>query len=303
MKLVTYKINHTEARVGFLYKSVIVDVQKYGHQIGMDLPSTMLELIDFGKVAIDTLSESLVKIQKKWLVGTSFPYSNATLLAPIPKPRKNIFGIGLNYTEHVAESARTLDTSTELPQKCVIFSKPTTTIIGQGEAIQHNEKLTQQLDWEGELAVIIGEKATKVSKENALDYVFGYSIINDISARDCRRSGQWIVSKGQDTFAPFGPIIVTSDEIKDPHNLSIKTYVNGVEKQNGNTQYMLFNVNAIIEDISEGMTLEPGDIIATGTPAGVGAGRTPQEWMWPGDVVEVVIEKIGALKNPIIKSL
>ncbi len=303
MKLVTYRIAQQEARVGFLYKDLIVDVQKFGHQIEAQLPSTMLELIDMGKEAVALLNESIDKMQTKWLVGSSIPYSNAKILAPIPKPRKNIFGIGLNYTEHVAESARTLDTSNELPQKCVIFSKPTNAIIGYGDPIEHNAAVTQQMDWEGELAVIMGAKATKVKKEDALDYVFGYSIINDISARDCRRSGQWIVSKGQDTYAPFGPVIVTADEIDDPHNLDITTHVNGVEKQNGNTEFMLFNVNAIIEDISEGMTLDPGDIIATGTPAGVGAGRTPQEWMWPGDVVEITIQGIGTLKNPIIKSL
>lgn len=303
MKLVTYRLKEQEARVGFLYQDLIVDVQKFGRKIETELPSTMLELIDMGKPVIDVLNEGIKTMEKKWLVGSSIPYSNAKILAPIPRPRKNIFGIGLNYTEHVAESARTLDTSNELPEKCVIFSKPTNTIIGYGDAIEHNAAITQQMDWEGELAVIIGKKASKVKKENALDYVFGYSIINDISARDCRRSGQWIVSKGQDTFAPFGPVIVTADEITDPHNLEIRTYLNGVEKQNGNTKFMLFNVNDIIEDISEGMTLDPGDIIATGTPAGVGAGRSPQEWMWPGDVVEITIEGIGALKNPIIKSL
>lgn len=303
MKLVTYRIKEEEARVGFLFKDLIVDVQKFGHQIETELPSTMLELIDMGKEVIDVLNENINRMEKKWLIGSSAPYSNAKILAPIPRPRKNIFGIGLNYTEHIAESARTLDTSNKLPEKCIIFTKPTNTVIGYGDPIEHNSAITQQMDWEGELAVVMGKKATKVKKENALDYVFGYSIINDISARDCRRSGQWIVSKGQDTYAPFGPVIVTADEIVDPHNLEIKTYVNDVEKQNGNTKFMLFNVNEIIEDISEGMTLNPGDIIATGTPAGVGAGRTPQEWMWPGDVVEISIKGIGTLKNPIIKAL
>ncbi|PCI04982.1 MAG: gentisate 1,2-dioxygenase [Flavobacteriaceae bacterium] len=302
MKLVTYKIQQQEARVGFLYNDLIVDVQRFGSQIGICLPTSMLELIDYGKIAIQALNEGVANMKVNWLVGTSVPATNATILAPIPKPRKNIFGIGLNYTEHVAESARSLDTSKELPQKCVIFSKPTNAIIGPFDAIQHNENVTKQLDYEGELAVIMGSKATKVGKENALDYVFGYSIINDISARDCRRSGQWIVSKGQDTFAPFGPVIVTADELTNPHNLNLRTLVNGVEKQNSNTKFLLFDVNDIIADISESMTLDPGDIIATGTPAGVGAGRTPQEWMWPGDQVEVIIEGIGSLKNPIVKA-
>jgi len=303
MKLVTYRRLQQEARTGFLYQDLIVDIQEFGKKIDLELPSSMLELIDMGREVISVLNEYQAKMQSQWLVGSSLPYVNARILAPIPKPRKNIFGIGLNYTEHVAESARSLDTSNELPQKCVIFSKPTNTVIGYGDAIEHNAAITQQMDWEGELAVIIGKKATKVKKEAAMDYVFGYSIINDISARDCRRSGQWIVSKGQDTYAPFGPVIVTADEIANPQNLNITTLVNGVKKQQGNTQYMLFGVKEIIEDISEGMTLDPGDIIATGTPAGVGAGRNPQEWMWPGDTVEVTIEGIGTLKNPIVKSL
>jgi 2-keto-4-pentenoate hydratase/2-oxohepta-3-ene-1,7-dioic acid hydratase in catechol pathway len=222
-----------------------------------------------------------------------------TILAPIPTPRKNIIGIGLNFTEHVAESARTLDTSKELPQKPIIFSKPPTAVTATNTNILLNPKLTQQLDWEVELAVVIGKKGKYVAKENALDYVFGYTVINDISARDCRRSGQWIVSKGQDTFAPMGPILVTKDEIPNPHDLNLSLKVNGVEKQNANTKFMLFNINELIEDLSIVFTLEPGDIIATGTPSGVGAGRDPQEWLWDGDVVEATVEKIGTIVNTV----
>jgi 2-keto-4-pentenoate hydratase/2-oxohepta-3-ene-1,7-dioic acid hydratase in catechol pathway len=155
------------------------------------------------------------------------------------------------------------------------------------------------LDWECELAVIISKKGKYVSKSEALDYVFGYTVINDISARDCRREGQWIVSKGQDTFAPMGPYLVTKDEIENPHNLNLSLKVNGVEKQNSNTKFMLFNINDLIEDLSIVFTLEPGDIIATGTPAGVGAGREPQEWLHNGDVVEATVEGIGTIVNTI----
>lgn len=305
MKLVTYRANtEAEGRLGVIISDfdIIVDVESLGINFGIDLPKTMLEFIDLGNIGVKALDKIIKESAVTDLVTCSIPFENAILLAPIPRPRKNIFGIGLNYTEHVAESARTLDTSKELPQKCVIFSKPPTTVIANGDPIKHNEEITQQMDWEGELAVIIGKKATKVSKEKALDHVFGYTIINDISARDCRRSGQWIVSKGQDTYAPMGPMIITADELTDPHNLDIITKVNGIEKQNGNTKFMLFNVNAIIEDISECISLEPGDIIATGTPAGVGAGREPQEFMFPGDVVEITIEPIGTLKNPIVKA-
>ena len=162
-----------------------------------------------------------------------------------------------------------------------------------------NPKLTQQLDWEVELAVVIGKKGKYVSKADAMDYVFGYTVINDISARDCRRSGQWIVSKGQDTFAPMGPILVTKDEISNPYDLNLSLKVNGVEKQNSNTKFMLFNISDLIEDLSTVFTIEAGDIIATGTPSGVGAGRSPQEWLWDGDVVEATVEGIGTITNTV----
>ena len=225
--------------------------------------------------------------------------NDVEILAPIEKPRKNIIGIGLNYTEHVAESARTLDTTGKLPQKPIIFSKPPTTVTATNTNVLLNRNLTNQLDWEVELAVVMGKKGKYVAKENALDYVFGYTIINDISARDCRREGQWIVSKGQDTFAPMGPFLVTKDEIENPHNLNLSLKLNGIEKQNYNTQFMLFNINDLIEDLSTVFTLEPGDIIATGTPAGVGAGRNPQEWMKDGDVMECYVENIGTIVNTV----
>jgi 2-keto-4-pentenoate hydratase/2-oxohepta-3-ene-1,7-dioic acid hydratase in catechol pathway len=229
----------------------------------------------------------------------AFEMDELTFLAPIPKPRKNIIGIGLNYTEHVAESARGLDTSGKLPQKPIIFSKPPTTVTATNTEIIKNTKLTSQLDWEVELAVVIGKKGKYVAKEDAMDYVFGYTVINDISARDCRREGQWIVSKGQDTFAPMGPILVTKDEIENPHNLNLSLKVNGIEKQHANSKFMLFNINELIEDLSIVFTLEPGDIIATGTPAGVGAGRNPQEWLHDGDVVEATVEGIGTIVNTV----
>jgi 2-keto-4-pentenoate hydratase/2-oxohepta-3-ene-1,7-dioic acid hydratase in catechol pathway len=261
----------------------------------------MLDLIDAGADELKRIENALKESSENAIASSSIPLHEAVLLAPIPRPRKNIIGIGLNYTEHVAESARTLDTDNALPQKPVIFSKPPTAVTATNTDIVHNEDLTQQLDWEVELAVVIGKKAKYVSKENAMDYVFGYTVINDISARDCRRAGQWIVSKGQDTFAPLGPVLVTKDEIGDPHDLNLSLKINGVEKQNANTRFMLFRIDDLIQDLSEVFTLEPGDIIATGTPAGVGAGRDPQEWLWDGDVVEATVEGIGTLKNTVRK--
>lgn len=299
MRLVTYRLNpEAEARLGAITDDYVIDLAKLGAARGVPLPSTMLEFIDLGFAAVYAV-ETLIK-DGDYPLGTALPVGNVKLLAPIPRPRKNIFGIGLNYTEHVAESARALDTSDELPKQPVVFSKPPTAVVGWDDPIRHNAQVTQQLDWETELAVVIGQTARNVREADALDHVFGYSVINDVSARDCRRAGQWIVSKGQDSFAPMGPCIVTRNAIADPHNLNLWTRVNGVEKQNSNTRFMLFNINQLIADLSSVMTLEPGDIIATGTPAGVGAGRTPQEFMWPGDVVECHVEGIGTLRNPIV---
>lgn len=299
MKLLTYKTNSNTEKLGILQNDTIIDVELLGHKTNEIFPKSMLELIDAGMEEVFRVSDILAKANENVIAAVSIPIAEVTILAPIPKPRKNIIGIGLNYTEHVAESARTLDTSNELPQKPVIFSKPPTTVTATNTNILLNPKLTQQLDWEVELAVVIGKKGKYVSKETAMDYVFGYTVINDISARDCRRAGQWIVSKGQDTFAPMGPYLVTKDEIENPHNLNLSLTVNGVEKQNSNTKFMLFNIRDLVEDLSTVFTLEPGDIIATGTPAGVGAGRNPQEWLWDGDVVEATVQGIGTLVNTV----
>jgi 2-keto-4-pentenoate hydratase/2-oxohepta-3-ene-1,7-dioic acid hydratase in catechol pathway len=302
MRLVTYRKHPSDAgHLGAIIGNLVVDLAAFGEALGEPLPDSMLDFIDMGPNAITATSAMLEDMEGEFPLGTAVPLANVTLLAPIPRPRKNIFGIGLNYTEHVAESARTLDTSAELPQQPVVFSKPPTSVIATGEAIQHNADMTQQLDWEVELAVIIGTKATRIGTENAMDHVFGYSVMVDVSARDNRRAGQWIFSKGQDTYAPFGPCIVTADEVPDPHDLDLWLTKNGEEKQRSNTKFMLFRIPELISDLSSGMTLEPGDIIATGTPAGVGAGRDPQEWMWPGDVIECGVDGIGTLRNPVVK--
>ncbi|MEQ1964740.1 fumarylacetoacetate hydrolase family protein [Xenorhabdus khoisanae] len=301
MRLITYRTEVTAAtRLGAIVDNHVVDLAKLAAYVGNVLPDNMLDFIDLGPLAVSSATALLDSFKDLWPVDIALPLQNVKILAPIPRPRKNIFGIGLNYVEHVAESSRTLDTAKDLPKEPVIFSKPPTTVIGPGDAIEHNSGITQQLDWEVELAVIIGTRAKGVSEAEALKYVFGYSLIIDMSARDCRRAGQWIYSKGQDTYAPFGPCIVTADEIPDPQDLALNLKVNGVTKQDSNTRHMLFKVNTLIADISKGITLEPGDIIATGTPEGVGAGRNPQEWLWPGDVVEAHLEKIGDLRHSVI---
>ena len=299
MKLLTYKTQDTEPRLGFIHNNQVIDMQDFGDVSNFPLPNDMLELIDMGFEIIPEITEMIAETPENFFEEIAYEMNEVTILAPIEKPRKNIIGIGLNYTEHVAESARTLDTTGKLPTKPIIFSKPPTTVTATNTEIIKNTKLTSQLDWECELAVIISKKGKYVPKSEALDYVFGYTVINDISARDCRREGQWIVSKGQDTFAPMGPVIVTKDEIENPHNLNLSLKVKKIKKQNSNTKLMLFNINDLIEDLSTVFTLEAGDIIATGTPAGVGAGRDPQEWMYDGDVVEATVEGIGTIVNTI----
>jgi len=299
MKLVTYTHQNQEARLGFIFNDLVIDMEDFGEVANFPLPDDMLDLIDMGIEVIAEIIDLIADTPNEFIIKIGVPLEEVTLLAPIPKPRKNIIGIGLNYTEHVAESARTLDTTGKLPQKPIIFSKPPTTVTATKTEVIKNTKLTSQLDWEVELAVIIGKTGKYVSKSEAMDYVFGYTVINDISARDCRREGQWIVSKGQDTFAPMGPYLVTKEEVENPHNLNLSLKVNGIEKQNSNTKFMLFNIPDLIEDLSTVFTIEPGDIIATGTPAGVGAGRDPQEWLHDGDVIEATVEGIGTIMNTV----
>jgi 2-keto-4-pentenoate hydratase/2-oxohepta-3-ene-1,7-dioic acid hydratase in catechol pathway len=301
MRLVTYRASvEAEGRLGVLVDDLVIDVAILGERYDVPFPSRMLDFIDLGPVALTELKALLEEAKGRWPVGGALPLVNVTLLAPIPRPRKNIFGIGLNYVEHVAESAKTLDTSKDLPKQPVIFSKPPTTVVAPGDPVVHRADITQQLDWEVELACVIGRTAKRVATEDALNHVFGYTVCIDMSARDNRRAGQWIYSKGQDSYAPMGPCIVTADEIPDPQTLDLWLTVNGVEKQRSNTKHMLFKVDFLISDISQGITLEPGDIIATGTPAGVGAGRDPQEWVWPGDVIEAEVAGIGKLRHPVV---
>jgi 2-keto-4-pentenoate hydratase/2-oxohepta-3-ene-1,7-dioic acid hydratase in catechol pathway len=215
------------------------------------------------------------------------------LHAPIARPAK-IIAIGLNYSDHAAETGR------EIPEKPIVFAKYPNTVIGPGESIRI-PPITEQVDYEAELAVVIGRTAKNVSEEEALEYVFGYTNGNDVSSRDLQYSegGQWTRSKSLDTFAPMGPFIATRDEVPDPQNLSIRCILNGEVVQDGTTSKMIFSVAELISFLSKGMTLTPGDVIFTGTPPGVGYVRDPKLFMKPGDEVTVEIEGLGALTNPV----
>ena len=216
--------------------------------------------------------------------------ADARVLPPL-QPSK-ILAIGRNYAEHARELGN------EAPDEPLVFAVMPSAVIGDGDVIEWEAEMTAQVDWEGELAVVIGDTARKVSEEEALDCVFGYTIANDVSARDLQtRDKQWTRAKGLDTFCPLGPVIVTADEIPDPQNLRIVTTVDGVEKQNGSTADMIFDVRYLIAHLSRAFTLNPGDIILTGTPSGVGKGQNPPQFLADGSSVSIEIEPIGKLTN------
>lgn len=219
-----------------------------------------------------------------------FPLSECRLLAPL-YPGK-IIGVGRNYAEHAAELGN------EVPKEPLLFAKFSSSVIGDGETIKWRESLTTQVDWEGELAVVIGKRAYNITPEDAPKHIFGYTVANDISARDLQdKDGQWPRAKGMDTFCPLGPSVVLQSQIPDPQALTIVTKVNGETVQNGKTAEMIHNVYALVSHCSKAFTLEPGDLILTGTPSGVGKGMNPPRFLKDGDEVTVTIEEIGTLTN------
>ena len=219
--------------------------------------------------------------------------SAVKLAAPIPNPDK-ILCIGLNYADHAAESGQ------PLPDYPIVFSKYSNTIIGSGDAIVL-PKVTDQVDYEAELGFVVGKRARHVSEADALEYIAGYLNVNDVSARDYQtRTSQWTMGKSFDTFAPMGPALVTADEVPDPHSLAIRLWIGDEMLQDSSTSQLIFNVPQLLADISQVMTLEPGDIVSTGTPPGVGAARTPQRWLKPGETVHMEIEGLGVLSNPVV---
>jgi 2-keto-4-pentenoate hydratase/2-oxohepta-3-ene-1,7-dioic acid hydratase in catechol pathway len=231
------------------------------------------------------------------------PLSRVTLEAPIPRPRRNIFCVGKNYFDHAHEFAKSgFDSSAAngaVPKEPIIFSKVPETVIADAMPIHIDPSVSAAIDYEAELAVIIGTAGRGITKENALDHVWGYTIVNDVTARDLQgRYSQWLIGKSQDTFCPMGPFAVTRDDL-DLASSGIRCFVNGELRQNSNTGLLIFDVPTIIATISAGVTLQPGDVIATGTPAGVGIGFQPPKYLKDGDVVRVEIDGIGALQNAV----
>ncbi|WP_398478769.1 fumarylacetoacetate hydrolase family protein [Tardiphaga sp.] len=224
--------------------------------------------------------------------------SDVTLQAPIPSPRKNVFCVGRNYIEHVEEGYRARGTEVKLPEYPQFFTKPRTAVIGAGATVPLHANVTAMLDYEVELAVIIGRGGVNIPIESALDHIFGFTIINDVTGRDVqRRHDQWFKGKGLDGTCPMGPWVVERGDVSDPQALNLSLKVNGEVRQSSNTRHMIFPIARIISELSLGLTLEPGDIIATGTPSGVGYAMTPPRPLKAGDVMTLEIEQIGTLEN------
>ena len=235
--------------------------------------------------------------------GPPRPLAECHLTAPIPAPRRNVFAVGLNYLEHARETAAAKGKELVLPERPVFFTKATTSVNGPYADIPLDPAVTRRLDWEVELGVIIGKAGRNIPREAAMEFVFGYTVINDVSARDvqARHGGQFFKGKSLDGSCPMGPWIVTRGEVPDPHRLRLRCRVNGVVKQDASTADFIFDIPSLIEWLSLGMTLLPGDILATGTPSGVGYARTPPEYLHAGDVVECEIDGIGAIRNRIVE--
>lgn len=294
MKLVSF--DQQGPRAGIVVGDTVHDIAALS-----GLPASLLEIVRGGDAALAELRTLEASLRGK----PGLPLAQARLLAPIPRPQKNIFCVGLNYQAHIDEARTRRGEPAPAPAKRAefptFFTKTPNTVIGPGAAVPAHARVTQRLDWEVELAVVLGKTGVDIARGDALDHIFGYSIINDVSARDLqmRHGGQWFKGKTLDGTCPMGPWLVTRDELGAADKLAIRLKVNGVTKQESNTRQMLFDLPTIISELSAGLTLEAGDIIATGTPDGIGAVRQPPEFLKPGDVVECEVEGIGILRNTI----
>jgi len=292
MRLATFD-HHHQPRLGVIDgNDILVPPAEQGWA------TSMLAIIEAGPDAWAKLNAALPVLRSS---AARVPLAQAHLLAPIPQPRKNIMCLGLNYRDHAEESARAKGLAPEIPQHPMVFTKNVTAVNAPDGAIPAQPDVTRELDWEVELGVVIGTGGRGIARERALDHVFGYTVINDVSARDLQfRHKQFFLGKSLDGTCPMGPVLVTRDEIPDPQNLHLRCRVNGELKQDSSTRHMIFDVATIVSILSRGMHLEPGDIIATGTPAGVGFARTPPEYLKSGDTVECEIEHIGRLHNRVV---
>lgn len=262
------------------------------------LPWDLSSIIEMGEKGLAMAEKAVQK-------GARIPTSEIKLLAPFPRPRRNVICVGKNYFEHSKEFEKSGFDSTSggqtIPDAPVMFTKATTSVIGPGVPIPASSDPSGSTDYEGELAVVIGKTGRNITPTEAFDYVCGYTIINDVTARNLQQlHKQWFLGKSLDGFCPMGPCFITSDEIDDVTNINLSTWVNGELRQNACVKDLIFDIPTIIETISSLFTLVPGDIIATGTPAGVGIGFTPPKFLQPGDKVAIEIDCIGLLENPVV---
>ncbi len=293
MRLVRYH-NKEREHYGVLINNKLICLPNLAKRLNGEFPELLEDFITLGAKGVEKVEKLLENATETDIKHVSPPVNEVTLLAPIASPPK-IVCLGLNYRDHAAEQ------NAAIPDEPIIFIKPHTTIIGPNENIV-KPNFVKQLDYEAELAVVMGRKAKNVPVSEAKSYIFGYTILNDVSARDIQfRDKQWTRGKSFDTFAPIGPCITTVNQLQDTSNLSIRTWVNNELRQDSTTKNMVFNVYEIIHHLSRVMTLEPCDIIATGTPAGVGFALKPQpKFLQAGDIVRIEIEKIGVLENTVV---
>jgi 2-keto-4-pentenoate hydratase/2-oxohepta-3-ene-1,7-dioic acid hydratase in catechol pathway len=285
MRLATFELDGTE-RVGVIENGHVVDVSTSA--------SSVLEVIQDGE-------EGLRRVRKALPGAPRIALERVRLRAPIPSPPKNILCLGLNYQWHVEEGVRA-GAAVSLPDSPLWFTKMATSVCGPYDDIALDPTLSAEYDWEVELAVIIGRTGRRIHRNEALSYVHSYSVFNDLSMRDMQRrhGGQWFKSKSLDRSAPFGPWLVTADEVGDPSTLQLTCRVDGVVKQHDTASALIFDIATCIADISEVLTLDPGDVISTGTPGGVGFARVPPEFLQPGQLMESEIDRIGILRNRIV---
>ena len=282
MKLVTFTHNK-QSRVGAVIDDIVVDSKGCA-----DIPAAMIEFLGAGFTALQAMQQLIDRGSAR------IALAEVKLNAPVPRPGKYL-GIALNYADHIAETGRAQ------PEYPSFFTKQSTCVIGCGDAI-HRPKVSDKLDYEGELAFVVGKRCRHVPVDKAHQVIAGFTIANDVSVRDWqKRSPTLMIGKSFDTCGPMGPWIVTSDELGDPHNLTIKTWIDDELRQNGNTRQMIFNCYEMIAYLSQAMTLEPGDVVTTGTPSGVGVKMQPRGYMKPGQTARIEIEGLGTLFNPVIE--
>jgi 2-keto-4-pentenoate hydratase/2-oxohepta-3-ene-1,7-dioic acid hydratase in catechol pathway len=301
MKFVTFREDKSD-RIGvFVGDSEILDLTRATGDPCMD---SMLELIEAGPPALETATRRIEEAQsdRSGMAGFLLPVADVQLRAPIPRPRKNVICVGLNYRSHVEQNAVALGQPFAIPELPLFFSKPVTAVVGPGEAILRDRRLTSQLDYEIELAVVIGRRGSWISPEHALEHVFGFTIVNDVSARDLQwRTSQFFIGKGLDSYCPMGPAIITKDQMPDFSEVVLELRVNGQVRQQEAAGNMIFSLPNIISELSKGMTLEAGDVVSLGTPGGCGYQMQPAVYLQPGDAVECLVEPIGILANPVVE--